>query len=128
MTDVALEAGVSLPLTSLAFRNDYGVNAAARRRILATAERMNYQPDALAGRLASKVDHTIGVYLLDLHNEFFADIFDGMRESAMAANRELVVTIGSVEGELDRFAPWFSPASSSAHRSRQRASPVGHRI
>ncbi|MCH6470087.1 LacI family DNA-binding transcriptional regulator [Sinomonas terrae] len=105
MADVAREAGVSLALVSLAFRDAYGVSKSTRARILATAEEMGYQPNRVAARLASKTDRTLGVFLLDLHNEVFADMFDGMRDGARENGREFVLTVGSVNsGELERHA------------------------
>jgi DNA-binding LacI/PurR family transcriptional regulator len=101
MTDVAREAGVSQGLVSLAFRDAYGVSKKTRERILATAERMGYQPNLAASRLASKGNTTLGVFLLDLHNEVFADMFDGMRKAAGEAAKDLVITVGSLSGELD---------------------------
>lgn len=102
MADIAREAGVSLALVSLAFRDAYGVSSTTRDRILATADRMGYQPNRLASRLASKADPTLGVFLLDLHNEVFADMFDGMREAAGEHGRDVVLTVGTLAGELDR--------------------------
>ncbi|MCA4134804.1 LacI family DNA-binding transcriptional regulator [Arthrobacter sp. M4] len=112
MADVARAAGVSSALVSLAFRDAYGVSKPTRERILATAESMGYQPNRMASRLASKVDDTLGVFLLDLHNEVFADMFDGMRDSAHQSGRELVLTVGSISGDLDR------PALDSLVRAR----------
>jgi DNA-binding LacI/PurR family transcriptional regulator len=112
MADVARAAGVSSALVSLAFRDAYGVSKPTRERILATAGSMGYQPNRMASRLASKVDDTLGVFLLDLHNEVFADMFDGMRDSAHQSGRELVLTVGSISGELDR------PALDSLVRAR----------
>jgi DNA-binding LacI/PurR family transcriptional regulator len=112
MADVARAAGVSPALVSLAFRDAYGVSKKSRDRILATAESMGYQPNQAAARLASKADSTLGVFLLDLHNEVFADMFDGMRDSAHHSGRELVLTVGSISGDLDR------PALDSLVRAR----------
>lgn len=112
MSDVARAAGVSPALVSLAFRDAYGVSKSSRERILATAAKMGYQPNRVAARLASKDDDTLGVFLLDLHNEVFADMFDGMREAAHRSGRELVLSVGSISGDLDR------PALDSLMRAR----------
>lgn len=112
MSDVARAAGVSPALVSLAFRDAYGVSRSSREKILATAAEMGYQPNRVASRLASKADNTLGVFLLDLHNEVFADMFDGMREAAHKSGRELVLSVGSVGGDLDR------PALDSLVRAR----------
>ncbi|WP_236783131.1 LacI family DNA-binding transcriptional regulator [Arthrobacter sp. QXT-31] len=112
MSDVARAAGVSPALVSLAFRDAYGVSKKSREHILKTAASMGYEPNRVASRLASKSDGTIGVFLLDLHNEVFADMFDGMREAAQPHDRELVLSVGSVGGALDR------PALDSLVRTR----------
>jgi hypothetical protein len=104
-------------LASLAFRDAYGVSQSSRERILATAARTGYQPNRVAARLASKAVDTLGVFLLDLYNldlynEVFADMFDGMREAAHQSGRDLVLTVGSISGALDR------PALDSLVRAR----------
>ena len=102
MEDVAREAGVSRALVSLALRDAYGVSDSTRDRILGVAERLNYQRNALASGLARRTTNTLGVFLLDLHNELFADIYDGIRDVATAAGTELVLSVGSTGGTLDK--------------------------
>ena len=104
MDDVAREAGVSRGLVSLALRDAYGVSGTTRDRILAVAQRLNYQPNALASGLARRTNNTLGVFLLDLHNELFADIYDGIRDVATEARTELVLSVGSTGGTLDKPA------------------------
>lgn len=102
MADVAREAGVSAGLVSRAFRGPNGVSAATRARILETAQRLGYAPNAVASRLASKDNNTLGVFLLDLHNEVYIDMYDGIRDAAEHAGRELVITAGSIHGDYGR--------------------------
>jgi DNA-binding LacI/PurR family transcriptional regulator len=104
MDDVAREAGVSRGLVSLALRDEYGVNRETRDRIRAVADRLHYHPNALASGLARRTTKTLGVFLLDLHNELFADVYDGIREVATGAGAELVLSVGSIGGTLDKPA------------------------
>jgi DNA-binding LacI/PurR family transcriptional regulator len=104
MADVAREAGVSLGLVSRAFRGPRGVKPETRTRILATAKDMGYQPNSVAARLASKGNPTLGVFLVDLHNEVYVDMYDGIQEAAREAGRELVIAAGSVAGDMGRSA------------------------
>jgi DNA-binding LacI/PurR family transcriptional regulator len=69
-----------------------------------TAKRMGYEPNAVASRLASKDNRTMGVFLLDLHNEAYIDMYDGIRETAAHHARELVIASGSITGDLGRSA------------------------
>lgn len=94
MEDVAREAGVSRALVSIAFRGVDGVSDATRDKILATAEKLGYVPNNIASRLASKGSDTIGVFIQDLHNDVFADVYDGIRSVTEPAGIQLVLAVG----------------------------------
>lgn len=94
MADVAKEAGVSRALVSLAYRNVPGVSDATREKILATGEKLGYVHNSLAAQLAGRSTQTIGVFIQDLHNEVFADIYDGIRSVLDGANVRLVLAVG----------------------------------
>jgi DNA-binding LacI/PurR family transcriptional regulator len=77
LKDVAERSGVSRSLVSLALRNDIGVSATTRERILEIAAELGYRPNLNARRLASSHSDTVGVMLADLHNPVYAEILDG---------------------------------------------------
>ncbi|MGJ0203326.1 LacI family DNA-binding transcriptional regulator [Leucobacter sp. GX0328] len=104
MEDVAKRAGVSRALVSLAYRNLPGVSEATRERILAVGRELRYSPNRVAARLASSSGDTIGVFLQDLHNDLYADVFDGVREVADREGIPLVLTVGELGGNRDRSA------------------------
>ncbi len=104
MEDVARAAGVSRALVSLAYRNAPGVNAKTRERIFQAGRDLNYQPNRIAASLASKSQNSIGVFLSDLHNDLFADIFDGLREGFGESAKQLILAIGSIDGQRDTAA------------------------
>jgi len=101
MEDVARAAGVSRALVSLAYRDAYGVSPETREIILAAGKKLGYRPNRVAAQLAGKQQLTVGVYLQDLHNEIFADIFDGIREVTDTAGKHLVLTVGRIDGSRD---------------------------
>jgi len=101
MNDVAREAGVSRALVSLAYRDAYGVSAETREHILQIGKALGYHPNRVAAQLAGKRQQTIGVFLQDLHNDLFADIFDGIREVADSVNKNTVLAIGTIDGSRD---------------------------
>lgn len=101
MADVAREAGVSKALVSIAYRGVAGVSEETKRKIFATGERLGYRPNRIAARLRSKESSTIGVFLLELRNDVFADMFDGIREVAELHDKHLVISVGEISGKRD---------------------------
>lgn len=101
MADVAREAGVSRALVSIAYRGAVGVSEETKRRIIATGDRLGYRPNRIASRLRSKASTTIGVFLLELRNDVFADMFDGVREVAEQHDKHLVLSVGEIDGTRD---------------------------
>lgn len=93
--DVAREVGVSRTLVSFAFRNAPGVSEETRRAILEAAERLGYRHNAVAAQLARKRATSIGLHLLDLHNEVYADVFVGVREALEASGLRIILSVSS---------------------------------
>jgi DNA-binding LacI/PurR family transcriptional regulator len=101
MADVAEAAGVSRALVSLAYRDAFGVNGDTRQRILDVGDQLGYVHNRIAASLASGGATSIGVYLQDLHNDFFADVHDGIRDVVETEGRDLVLAVGALGGERD---------------------------
>jgi DNA-binding LacI/PurR family transcriptional regulator len=92
LEDVAAKAGVSRALASLGLKDSSRVAAATRRRIRAAADELGYLPNLAAQNLASHRTGTIGVLLNDLHNPFFAEVFDGIAAALEKHDLKWVLT------------------------------------
>lgn len=99
--DVARAVGVSRTLVSFAFRGAPGVSAEMRQTILETAKQLGYRHNAVAADLARKHASAIGLYLLDLRNEVYADIFQGVREAVGEARHRLILSVSRSTGGVD---------------------------
>jgi len=90
--DVAREARVSVATVSRALNGHENVAEAVRQQVLATADRLRYQPHAAARSLSSRRTQTIGVVLPDLYGEFFSELIRGIDQVARARRQHLLVS------------------------------------
>ena len=90
--DVAREARVSVATVSRALNGHENVAESVRQQVLATADRLRYQPHAAARSLSSRRTQTIGVVLPDLYGEFFSELIRGIDQVARAGRQHLLVS------------------------------------
>lgn len=103
-SDVAREVGVSRTLVSFAFRGAPGVSGETKQAIFEAARRLGYRPNAVAADLARKHRSAVGLYMLDIRNEIYADILSGVRTALAHEHNRLILSVSrSVDGE-DRGA------------------------
>ena len=102
--DVAREVGVSRTLVSFAFRDASGVSPETRQAIFDAAKRLGYRHNAAAAALASKSRTAVGLYLLDLRNEVYSDVLNGVRLALPQAGNRLILSVSRSIGGVDQGA------------------------
>jgi DNA-binding LacI/PurR family transcriptional regulator len=103
--DIARLAGVSQATVSVVLggRQSVRLSADTRRRVLDAAERLGYQPDPVATRLASARNNLLGLYTFtatfptDVAHSYYP-ILVGIEEQAAALGQDLVLFTGASGG------------------------------
>jgi len=91
MGDVAERVGVSRQLVGIVFRNDKGVSAETRGRILAAAAELGYQPDVAAQTLRQRSSKYLGV-VFSPANSAESDIIESLYVAAAAGGYGVVLS------------------------------------
>ncbi len=73
------ELGLSISSVSKALRDSYEISAETKKRVLAMAEKLNYQPNPFARGLRKNKSTTIAVVIPEIANNFFALAIDGIQ-------------------------------------------------
>ena len=76
---LAEELGLSISSVSKALRDSYEISAETKKRVLAMAEKLNYQPNPFARGLRKNKSTTIAVVIPEIANNFFALAIDGIQ-------------------------------------------------
>jgi DNA-binding LacI/PurR family transcriptional regulator len=135
IVDVAREAGVSVATVSRVLAGAaYPVKEETRQRVLAAAERLNYQPNRLARSLRLGRSSAIGVCATTFNNPTWVATLEGIMLACRAADRQVqTVTTFSDPAEERAYMDLFlqervagvisysSGASSEAYEQLQRA-------
>jgi len=89
--DIAKILGISKSTVSRALSEHSDVNQATRKRILELAEKLNYQPNAIALNLKQQRTNTIGVIIPETVNRFFAKAIGGIQRVANLKGYNVVI-------------------------------------
>jgi LacI family transcriptional regulator len=89
LADIARAAGTSASTASRALSGRGYVSAAARKRLLAAADRLGYVADASARTLKQRTSRVVGVVVSDLGNQFYARLASGVEEELREADYQM---------------------------------------
>jgi DNA-binding LacI/PurR family transcriptional regulator len=87
--DVAEQAGVSKSTVSRVMNQSSYVDSETRRRVLETAKKLNYYPNASAQRLARGKSNFFGLLISDIENPVFAEMIKGFEAAAATKGYDL---------------------------------------
>src|SRR5690625_2350828 len=97
--DIAREAGVSIASVSRVLNREGYASNAMRKKVLRTAEELNYFANDIAKSLKTNKTNTIGVLIPDIANPFFMNISKGLEDAIDNTPYNLIFTSGMEDTE-----------------------------
>jgi DNA-binding LacI/PurR family transcriptional regulator len=82
MKDVAKEAGVALSTVSHFLNGSAPLSEETKQKIKKAIEKLNYRPNLTARNLKKRKTSTIGLFVPDIANPFYAEIYKGVADAA----------------------------------------------
>ncbi|MGP4079931.1 LacI family DNA-binding transcriptional regulator [Pseudalkalibacillus sp. R45] len=100
--DIAKETGVSIATVSRVLNNSGYASEEIREKILSTAVKMNYLPNAVARSLKKEKTNTIGVVIPDITNPYFMKISKGIEDTIHQFGYNLIFGSGDEDPAKER--------------------------
>jgi len=97
--DVARRAGVSQSAVSRCFRPGASVAPATRAKIMAAAEELGYQPNAIAQGLITRRSNMVAVIISNLTNLYYPEVLAEL--SQRLSDRDIRVLLFALQAESD---------------------------
>lgn len=101
MKDVAKEAGVALSTVSHFLNGTAPVSPRTQQKILEAIKRLNYRPDLTARNLKRRETKTLGLFVPDITNPFYAELARGVADVARESGYSVILYATSYERELE---------------------------
>jgi LacI family transcriptional regulator len=98
--DIGKALGLSTSTVSRALRGSYEISAETKKLVLEYAEKINYRPNPIALSLKERRNHSIGVIVCEIANNFFSQAISGIE--SIAYNRGYHVIISQSHESLER--------------------------
>lgn len=89
--DIARALQLSPSTVSRALRNHPDISIATKKKVIATAETMDYHPNSIAQSLQTRKTRTIGVIVPEIKQPFFAEAINGIEACAFKAGYTIIV-------------------------------------
>lgn len=99
--EIAIETGVSTATVSRVFNAPERVREGTRNRILAVVDHHHFVSDGLAGSLASRRSHLLGLIIPTITNSIYALSTQAIQRAAQAAGYTLLVGISEFSAERE---------------------------
>lgn len=90
---LAKELNLAVSTVSRALSDSYDISEETKKKVLALAKKLNYQPNPFARSLRNRSSKTIAVILPEITNNYFSVAINGIEEIAQANNYHVLIYI-----------------------------------
>ncbi|MBS1511826.1 MAG: LacI family DNA-binding transcriptional regulator [Bacteroidetes bacterium] len=98
--DIGKALGLSTSTVSRALRGSYEISAETKKLVLEYAEKINYRPNPIALSLKERRNHSLGIIVCEIANNFFSQAINGIE--SIAYNRGYHVIISQSHESYER--------------------------
>ncbi len=98
--DIGKALGLSTSTVSRALRGSYEISSETKKIVLEYAEKINYRPNPIALSLKERRNHSIGIIVCEIANNFFSQAINGIE--SIAYNRGYHVIISQSHESFER--------------------------
>ncbi|MGN6179293.1 MAG: LacI family DNA-binding transcriptional regulator [Mucilaginibacter sp.] len=99
---LAHELNLSAATVSRALRDSYEISSETKARVLAMAQKLNYEPNPFASSLRRQKSKTIAVIVPAVANNFFSLAINGIEEVARARDYHVLIYQTHENSEIER--------------------------
>ena len=92
LKDIAKALNLSTSTVSRALRDSYEISDDTKKKVLAYAQKINFQVNPIARSLKERRSNTIGVIVSEISNNFFSQVIEGIEAVAYERNYQVVIT------------------------------------
>lgn len=103
--DVAHAAGVSRSAVSRTFTKGGSVSEHTRRRVLAAARKLGYNPNAIARSLITQRSNMVGLVMADITNPFYARVLESFSEKLQSVGQHVLLFSIAKVHDIDQALP-----------------------
>jgi LacI family transcriptional regulator len=100
--DIAKALGISYSSVSRALNNKPEVSNETKKRVIAQAKKMGYQPNDIARGLVKKQSNTIGVIIPDIANSYFGEVTEGIIDTANKNGYTVLLCISNWDLNIEK--------------------------
>ena len=89
--DIAIELNISPSTVSRALKDFPGISPVTKKKIVRLAQKLDYQPNALASGLRKSKSDTIGIIVPRISNHFYSSAISGIEEAAYESGYRVII-------------------------------------